>query len=112
MGDQYEERKAELLADGRWVGNKKLLKFAFGNTHELVKNPRPSRSNKSESNSHRWAMFVAFNDNKDLTAKYVKSVTYNLVPGFKPTKIKVSKAPFLLSRVGWGYFTVNFDIEF
>ena len=57
-------------------------------------------------------MFVAFNDNKEETNRYVKSVTYHLHPTFKPSKIKVSEAPFLLSRLGWGYFTVEFDVEF
>ena len=90
----------------------KLLRFAFGNTHEEVKNPKPSRSNVQLKNSHRWAMFVAFNDNKDLTANYIKSVTYHLHPTFTPSKIVVSEAPFLLSRVGWGSFEIAMDIEF
>ena len=106
MGDQFEERKAELEADGLWAGNVKLLRFAFGNTHEDVKNPKASRTGGDQKNSHRWAMFVAFNDNKDLTAKYIKSVTYHLHPTFTPSKIKVEEAPFLLSRVGWGYFEI------
>ena len=57
-------------------------------------------------------MFVAFNDNKDETARYIKSVTYHLHPTFRPNKIKVTEAPFLLSRLGWGYFPVEFDVEF
>jgi len=39
-------------------------------------------------------------------------VTYHLHPTFKPSVIKVDEAPFLLSRVGWGYFTLEMDIEF
>ena len=57
-------------------------------------------------------MFIAFNDNRELTSKYIKSVTYHLHHTFKPNKIKVSEAPFLLSRVGWGIFDVEMDIEF
>ena len=57
-------------------------------------------------------MFIAFNDDKDLTAKYIKSVTYHLHPTFKPSVIKVTEAPFLLSRVGWGWFDIPMDIEF
>ena len=57
-------------------------------------------------------MFVAFNDNKDETSRYIKSVTYHLHPTFRPSKIKVTEAPFLLSRLGWGYFNVDFDVEF
>ena len=40
MGAEYEERKAELETAGEWLGNMRLVKFAFGNTHEEVKNPK------------------------------------------------------------------------
>ena len=63
-------------------------------------------------NSHRWVMFVCLNNDKDATQKIIKSVTYHLHPTFKPSVIKVEEAPFLLSRVGWGYFDVEVDIEF
>ena len=113
MGEQFEERKAELEKEGNW-NLKRLLRFAFGNTHEELKkeNAQAARSDPSKQNIHRWAMFVAFNDNKDETARYIKSVTYHLHPTFRPNKIKVSEAPFLLSRLGWGYFPVEFDVEF
>ena len=57
-------------------------------------------------------MFVAFNDNKEETKRFIKSVTYHLHPTFKPSVIKVEEAPFLLSRLGWGWFTVEFEVEF
>ena len=57
-------------------------------------------------------MFVSLNGNPEETQRYIKSVTYHLHPTFKPNKIKVSEAPFLLSRVGWGYFEIEMDIEF
>jgi len=100
-----------LQADGKWY-DKKLIRFSFGNTYEEVKNPKRARSQKNALNSHRWAMFMTFNNEDALTEKFIKSVTYHLVPGFRPTTIKVNKAPFLLSRVGYGFFTVEFDIEF
>ena len=36
MGDEFEERKAELEKEGSW-NLKRLLRFAFGNTHEELK---------------------------------------------------------------------------
>ena len=45
-------------------------------------------------------------------AKYIKSVTYRLHPTFKPRLITVIEAPFLLSRVGWGTFEIDMDVEF
>ena len=111
MGTEYEERKAELEAAGEWLGNMRLVKFAFGNTHEDVVNPKASRSNPNTKNTHRWCMFVSLNSPEE-TTRYIKSVTYHLHPTFKPSKIKVSEAPFLLSRIGWGLFDIEMDIEF
>ena len=71
MGVQFEDRKAELEAQGEWLGNMRLVKFAFGNTHEEVKNPKPSKSKPGTSNTHRWCMFVSLNGNADETAKYI-----------------------------------------
>ena len=55
---------------------------------------------------------MSLNDQVDLTSKYIKSVTYFLHPTFKPSEITVSEAPFLLSRVGWGYFEIEMLVEF
>jgi len=45
-GEEFEERKQELIAEGEWRGNKKPITFAFGNTHSDVIAPKVSRSNK------------------------------------------------------------------
>ena len=57
-------------------------------------------------------MFVSLNGNPEETQKYIKSVTYHLHPTFRPNKITVTEAPFLLSRLGWGWFEIEIDIEF
>ena len=112
MGDEFEARKDELIAAGLWTGNKTLLRFCFGNTHEDVQNPKQSRSKPGTKNTHRWCMFMSLNDNVDETSKYIKSVTYYLHPTFKPSVIKISEAPFLLSRLGWGYFPIQMVVEY
>lgn len=88
------------------------IKFVFGNLHELVKNPKPSQSNSKTVNSHRWVMFVSLAADKEKTVKFVKSVTYHLHPTFNPNVIKIDQAPFLIARVGWGYFEIHLVIEF
>ena len=109
----FEERKQELIKDGKWMGNKRQYRLAFGNTHELVEDPKPSISKPKTKNIHRWAMFITLNNESvDETSKFIKSVTYHLHPTFTPNKIKVEQAPFLLSRVGWGYFEITMDVEF
>lgn len=57
-------------------------------------------------------MFLALTLSKELTSQIVESVTYKLHPTFRPSVIKVTEYPFILSRVGWGYFTLDMDIEF
>ena len=52
------------------------------------------------------------NGNDQETCKYIRSVTYELFPGLTPRIIKVTEPPFLLSKVGWGYFTLPVKIEF
>ena len=44
MGQMFEERKQELEDAGEWLGSMRLVKFAFGNTHEEVKNPKKDSS--------------------------------------------------------------------
>jgi len=90
------------------------MTFSFGNTHEEIPKAKANRarSNKSMFNTHRWALFMIFNNDEVATKRLIKSVTYHLDPDFKPSVIKVSKAPFLLSRIGWGDFTLDIDIEF
>ena len=112
MGHLFEERKAELEQAGEWLGLKQLLKFSYGNTHEIVKNPKPARSNPKKKNSHRWCMFISINNSPEETTKYIKQVTYHLDPTFKPSRITVKEAPFLLSRVGYGTFDIEMDITF
>ena len=58
-------------------------------------------------------MFVCLGDgNAEGTAKYIKKVTYHLHPTFKPSVIPIAQAPFLIARVGWGYFEIEVEITF
>ena len=110
--EAFEERKQKLIQQGQWRGNRKSVFISVGNTHEKVENPKPASDSKNV-NAHRWAMFVCLsNGKKEETGNYVESVTYHLHPTFKPSVIKVTQAPFLLSRIGWGYFEMEIDIVF
>ena len=71
MGTEFEERKAELEAAGEWLGNVRLVKFAFGNTYEEVKNPKPSKSKPGTNNTNRWCMFVSLNGCPEETSRYI-----------------------------------------
>ena len=73
---------------------------------------KPARSDSQEVNKHRWTMFVSLSlqGQADQTSEFIRSVTYKLHPTFRPSVIKIEKAPFLIARVGWGYFTIEVEI--
>ena len=108
---EFEEAKTDQIAQGVWRGTKIPMRFAYGNTHEDVINPKQA-GNTEHKNSHRWGMFLTLNNDTASTNKYIKSVTYRLHPSFTPNVIKLDKAPFLISRIGWGYFDIIVDVEF
>lgn len=110
--EDFEERKEQLVKAGLWRGNKVSLKFLFGNLHSLEKNPKPSVSDPSKQNVHRWMMYVSLAVDKEQTGKFIESVKYFLHPTFRPSEIVVNQHPFILSRIGWGYFEVEMEIRF
>ena len=114
--EAFEKRKQELIQMNLWRGSKTPVRFVFGNTHDLISDPREPR--RQVKNVHRWSMFLTLLDPSSSdpthasTAKYIKSVTYHLHPTFRPRAVRVDRPPFLLSRLGWGYFEVFLDVEF
>ena len=80
MGTQFEERKKELQAAGKWNKATQLLKVSFGNTHEDVAKPRRDGGYLM---SHRWCMFIQINNSPEQTKKYIRSVRYHLHPTYK-----------------------------
>ena len=78
----------------------------------MVENPKPANSDPSKRNIHRWIMYVALASDKEKTGKFIESVTYHLHPTFNPSKVKVDHGPFILSRIGWGYFEIHMEIVF
>jgi NAD-dependent SIR2 family protein deacetylase len=58
------------------------------------------------ANSHNWGFRVS-EEHADL----VESVTYTLHPTFHPPVTTVTEAPFEISRLGWGTFTVHIDVQ-
>ena len=58
-------------------------------------------------------MFLSLNNDDKLTSKFIKAVNYELHETFGDDKFeRVTQPPFLLSREGWGSFTVKAEIEF
>ncbi|TYG92659.1 hypothetical protein ES288_A11G049700v1 [Gossypium darwinii] len=65
----------------------------------------------SESQSHKWTVYVRGATNEDLGA-VIKHVVFQLHPSFNnPTRI-VEAPPFELSECGWGEFEIGISIFF
>ena len=69
--EAFEERKAELVEQGQWRGDKRPVRFAFGNTYSKVANPTKVQGLPGLFNEHRWVMFVCLNNNKDETQQLI-----------------------------------------
>ncbi|KAF3440282.1 hypothetical protein FNV43_RR18566 [Rhamnella rubrinervis] len=65
----------------------------------------------SESQSHKWTVYVRGATNEDLGA-VIKRVVFQLHPSFNnPTRV-VESAPFELSECGWGEFEIAISLFF
>lgn len=65
-----------------------------------------------DHNAHEWTMFVKAKDRTVDLSKYIRRVTYDLMPGFNPIINHRDKAPFELKRRGWGTFMIDIKIHF
>ena len=77
----FEARKAELIKHKKWVGNKRLLWFSYGNTYWPVSQPAPAFPRSKICDiflEHGWAIFVIFTTDREATSQYIKSVTFAL----------------------------------
>ena len=58
-------------------------------------------------------MFVSLaSGDHQATGDYISRVKYYLHPTFNPSVVEVTDPPFLLSRIGWGFFTVTAEVQF
>lgn len=65
----------------------------------------------SESQSHKWTVYVRGASNEDLSA-VVKRVVFQLHPSFNnPTRV-VESPPFEISECGWGEFEIAITLFF
>ena len=78
-----------------------------GNEHAAVPADRGN-------NAHQWTMFVKLPDGRDDArdlAELVDHVTYDLHPTFSPAQVRVTEAPFRVTRLGWGTFSVGVTVQ-
>lgn len=89
-------------------GEYEKLRISYGNTHELVSEPRQSRSMLQYKNTHRWCTFVELDKEK---SHLIDQVVFELHPTFNPNTVTITKPPFQISRLGWGMFEITIIIH-
>lgn len=121
---EYAERLAEALAMAAMA---RRILFKLGNRHSLVLNPKLSKHGQNV-NRHCWTMFVELVSDSMFpgrsTQDFISSVHYKLAPYYTAwpstdrhsvcvgKNPEVRSAPFEVTRIGWGYFTVTVTITF
>ncbi|XP_028774524.1 transcription initiation factor TFIID subunit 14b-like isoform X2 [Neltuma alba] len=65
----------------------------------------------SESQSHKWTVYVRGASNEDLGA-VIKRVVFQLHPSFNNPRRAVDSPPFELSECGWGEFEIAITLFF
>jgi len=89
---ENEEAEGEDLRDSI-----QTITVYIGNHHELVQ-PRDEGS----ANMHQWTFFV-----RPSRTDIIEEVQVFLHPTFRPSRIIRTRAPYEITRLGWGYFKVT-----
>ena len=110
---ERQERQMEIESesekeneDGKRIKEKTALRLALGNTH--------NRSDASgESCPHEWTVFLrpVDEETRERMKSEVEWVEFELHSTFSPNIVRVDRAPFEVTRKGWGYFTVGVRMQ-
>ncbi|KAL9657559.1 hypothetical protein ABK040_000986 [Willaertia magna] len=106
---EYNERLKEIKEEQEILEKTQLIKkkFFIGNLHSLV-----SREEEGDSNIHKWTFFVRGEDQNDDLEEFIDHIKVDLHPTFRPPTIILRNQPYVVTRLGWGYFTIRIKIYF
>lgn len=82
-------------------GNIETITVHIGNRHTLI----PPRAGELAENQHEWDFFV-----KPSRTDIIKEVHIHLHPTFRQNHIIKTRAPYSISRLGWGHFTITAQV--
>ena len=96
------------------VGELTQVLLTYGNTHEILKNPKMSKS--GYANKHHWVASIKPKEvrYRQIFDKLLEKVVFELDPGFaKPLRhVKPEQGECSLSINGWGDFTLEMHLKF
>jgi hypothetical protein len=82
-------------------GSIQTITVHIGNRHTLI----PPRAGELAENQHEWDFFV-----KPSRTDIIKEVHIHLHPTFRQNHIIKTRAPYSVSRLGWGHFTITTQV--
>ncbi|EAS03606.2 YEATS family protein (macronuclear) [Tetrahymena thermophila SB210] len=107
---EFAKRLEEAKRQEQLKANSVFLIIEYGNSHEYEQNPLQSQSNPSKQNQHRWCCFVKLSNLEGKESDYIERVEFKLHETFKQPLVITNKAPFQVSRLGWGTFQIPIKI--
>lgn len=108
---EYQKRKAIIEEHRKTQEQYEKIKILYGNHHELITNPKQSRSDSECVNRHKWTCFVEIAGTNN-TSKIIEKVSFGMHPTFGCTEVVITRNPFSISRIGWGTFEIPIKIYF
>ncbi|KAL4479958.1 hypothetical protein ABPG74_020474 [Tetrahymena malaccensis] len=107
---EFSQRLEEAKKQEKIKSSSMYLTIEYGNRHEDVQNPQQSQSNSEMTNSHRWCCFVNLNVPEGNQSEYIDRVEFKLHQTFQQPLVTSNKAPFQVTRTGWGTFQIPIKI--
>ena len=110
FSEEFEERKKELIKAGLWSSNRIGIVLEYGNDWEEIKRPQISKQGNEMSN--RWTMYLRTPNDPKMIDKLVESITFTLHPTYASPVITVKKAPWMQSKIAYGWFDLTMRVKF
>ena len=94
--------KDELKKSNSLESQTHVVRFKYGNTHRMTKNPAKCKLT-GYLKKHKWSVFIKSLDSSLSERKCIESVVVKLdEKSFGTDQVILSRAPFKFTSAGWG----------
>ena len=82
------------------------MKIVFGNEYKYLEG-------SFDKNVHSWKVYVKLEDIPSgvKESDLIEKVKFKLHPTFNPPEVVKDKPPYLVSRLGWGTFNIEIEVD-
>eukprot|EP01129_Flabellula_baltica_P002726 TRINITY_DN12561_c0_g1_i1.p1 TRINITY_DN12561_c0_g1~~TRINITY_DN12561_c0_g1_i1.p1 ORF type:complete len:221 (-),score=38.82 TRINITY_DN12561_c0_g1_i1:17-679(-) len=103
--DLVSKRQQEHQEDCEVESNKYIRKLTFGNDCRKV-------GERGDTEWFEWTFYVTMTEAAEDDDLFIREIVVNLHPTFKPPRLVFKRAPFEITRTGWGTFEIDFTVYF